>query len=81
MIGLTENGQLLLLACRCDYASRKGWTIERSAEHLASRGVENALLIDEGGDVYQHLEGETSQIQVGRTPREQVRATIIIASL
>jgi len=81
MIGITEEGQLLLLACRCDYASRKGWTIERTAKHLASRGVENALLIDEGGDVYQHLEGETKQIQVGRTPREQVRATMIVASL
>lgn len=81
MIGLTEDGQLLLLACRCDYASRRGWTIEQTAKHLASRGVENALLIDEGGDVYQHLEGQTNQIQVGRTPREQVRATMIVASL
>jgi hypothetical protein len=81
MVGLTEDGRLLLLACRCGYSSRKGWTIEQAAKHLASRGVESALLIDEGGDVYQHLEGETSQIQVGRTPREQVRATLIIASL
>jgi len=77
MVGVTEDGRLLLLACSFPYSSREGWTIEHAAEHLASRGVKNALLIDEGGDVYQHLRDERDQIQVGREPREQVRCILI----
>ena len=77
IIGVTEDGRILSLACKGPYSHRDSWKIEDAAKHLASRGVVNALLIDEGGDVYQYLQGETNQLEPGR---DQVRATFLIAT-
>jgi len=74
IIGTTNDGWLLSLACVGPYSSEDGWTINRTAEHLKSRGVTNALLIDEGGDVYQYLKGANQQLEPGR---DQVRAAFL----
>jgi hypothetical protein len=77
MVGLTHAGDILMMACRSPYSNRKGWTIERAAEHLKDRGAVDALLIDEGTDVFQCLTDAAHQLW---PKRRQVRACFIFAS-
>jgi hypothetical protein len=54
MIGLTEKqDKLLCLACEGNPARREGHVLEKAACKLRQAGAHNALLIDEGADVFQ----------------------------
>jgi hypothetical protein len=54
MVGLTKgNDKILCLACEGNPATRTGHVLEEAASILRAAGAHNALLIDEGADVFQ----------------------------
>ncbi len=54
MIGMHQNGQeILCLACQADLGRYIGLTLEDAARCLQAAGARDALLIDEGQDVFQ----------------------------
>lgn len=94
MIGLNEQkNKILSLACEgCPLpGNRSGYVLEEAVEELRQAGAENALLIDEGADVFQIalLGGNGTKVQVGRNNlnldvvipllRRRLRATLIFA--
>lgn len=83
MIGLSvDNRRLLWLACT-GLAGRQGYLVEEAAEILKKAGAHNALLIDEGFDVFQTVRDDRGmRYLVPRDPnkaRRRLRATFIAA--
>lgn len=81
MIGLSsDNRRILCLACT-GQPGKTGYTLEEAAKHLLRAGAWNALLIDEGNDVFQKVrwkkDGELVDIVQPR--RHRLRATFIVA--
>jgi len=67
-----------LFASKSKYSRRGGWTLAEASKQLLARGAVDAILIDEGGDVYQYLLGEDyKQLPPARG---QVRAMFILGS-
>jgi hypothetical protein len=55
MIGLSsDNRRILCLAC-AGQAGHTGYTLEQAANFILQAGARNALLIDEGNDVFQRV--------------------------
>ena len=93
MIGLNaEKDAILSLACQGDPrpGKRKGYVLEEAVEKLREAGAENALLIDEGADVFQIAppsNGKQVKVAGGSTDlhailpllRTRLRATLIFA--
>lgn len=90
MIGLNRAGEILCLACNGapgQLGFRRRWrpygnTVKRAAERLLGLGARNALLIDEGADVFQkaRLPQKASGLsQPMPLMRQQVRAVFIFA--
>jgi len=80
MIGLgSDNRRLLCLACMGEQEG-VGYTLEQAAEVLLRAGAQNALLVDEGGDVFQIIRGDNGCL-ADKVPRfrRRVRATFIFA--
>jgi hypothetical protein len=70
MIGLSsDNRRLLCLACT-GQASHTGYTLEQAANFMLQAGARNALLVDEGNDVFQRVRwdggGMTEMVQSKR---------------
>jgi len=82
MIGLDkERKEILCLACE-GKPGVEGYTLEQAAEELLRRGAYNALLIDEGRDVFQkvQLDGPGAPLRVTiPLKRRRLRATFIFA--
>lgn len=82
MIGLSpDNRRILCLACM-GKEEGLGYTLEQAAEVLLQAGVWNALLIDEGADVFQKVrwgDDKTLTNMMSRQLRRRVRATFIFA--
>jgi hypothetical protein len=80
MIGLSsDNRRLLSLACT-GIAGKSGYTVEEAAELLLRVGAFNALLIDQGKNVFQKVDrgdGVLADVVPGR--RRRLRATLIFA--
>jgi hypothetical protein len=94
MIGLTEkNDKVLCLACEGDPARHQKYTIEAAAGKLQEVGAHDALLMDEGVDVFQAallgLTGPKAKVASGppdlditvpldlTRPRTRLRATFL----
>jgi len=57
IIGLSADGHTLYhLACEGDRGRIEGFTLEEASEQLRAAGAQNALLIDEGDDVFQAVD-------------------------
>ena len=80
MIGLTpENRRILCLACS-GFPGKSGYLLEEAAERLLEAGAHNALLIDEGADVFQMVaEGDGQLRETLPGKRRRIRATFIFA--
>jgi hypothetical protein len=88
MIGLTKDrSQILCLACTADHRTRQGYTLTQAAEILLENGAHDALLIDEGQDVFQSVwwqgygdpEHPLDPDERVLRSRKQLRSTFIIA--
>jgi hypothetical protein len=80
MIGLSkDNRRILSLACT-GRPGKTGYTLEQAAGILLEAGAHNALLIDEGGDVFQKVKPDVGQL-IDAVPRlrQRVRASFIFA--
>lgn len=80
MIGVTrDNSQILCLACK-GTPGKSGYTLEQAAEILLQAGAWNALLIDEGDDVFQRvrLEGN-ALVELIPLKQSRLRAVFIFA--
>jgi hypothetical protein len=81
MIGLSpDNRRILCLACN-GRPGVTGYTVEQAAEILRSAGAWNALLIDEGADVFQRVRDAGGRLtdMVDRL-RRRLRGTFIFAT-
>ncbi len=80
MLGLSrDNRRLLSLAC-AGTPGRTGYTLQQAADFLRTAGAHNALLIDEGADVFQRV-GDTNGNLTDLVPRlrRRMRATFLFA--
>jgi hypothetical protein len=80
MIGLTpDNRKILCLACAGAPGGR-GYKLEEAAELLIKAGAWNALLMDEGADVFQKFRNAAGNV-VDMVPRirNRLRATFVFA--
>jgi hypothetical protein len=80
MIGLSsDNRRILCLACT-GKPGKIGYTLEQAAEVLLRAGAHNALLMDEGKDVFQKVRWEDGRLISMIPPaRHRLRAVFIIA--
>jgi hypothetical protein len=80
MLGLSsDNRRILCLACTASRDPDTGYILEDAAQQLLQAGAHNALLIDEGGDVFQTIwEAGGPRENVNRS-RGRLRATFIFA--
>lgn len=80
MIGLSaDNRRILSLACT-GKAGQNGYTLEQAAELLLNAGASNALLVDEGNDVFQKvLWSSGGLVDMVPSQRRRLRATLIFA--
>jgi hypothetical protein len=80
MIGLgPDNRRMLCLACT-GWPGRTGYTLEQAADILLRAGARDALLMDEGADVFQKVKwGDGPFMDMVRRIRRRVRATFIFA--
>jgi hypothetical protein len=81
MVGLSQdNTRLLCLACK-GVPGQTGYTLEEAAEVLLQAGAWNALLIDEGLDVFQFMRGADGELRPIIEPRRnRLRASFIMAA-
>ena len=79
LIGIDDSGNLLALAVG-GLAGRRGQTLEAATQNIKSYGATNALLIDQGDDVFQYATSEKGNYEVRVKPlRPQLRAVFIFA--
>ena len=80
MIGLSEDkNRLICLACTGKPGS-EGYKVEEAAEILMRAGAWDALLVDEGLDVFQLMLAESGQLTpMVRSDRRRLRACFIMA--
>ncbi len=86
MIGLDGLGRILCLACNGNPGQLGllpyGRTLETAARRLLNLGAQDAILVDEGGDVFQKIErpGKAGGLlEALPLRRQQVRAMLIFA--
>ncbi len=88
IIGLDGEGDLISYAWTGNYSKPPGWTIKDSAQLLINQNtieppVQDALLIDEGGDVFQKVWDEDEKKLIKKVPlkggRRQIRAAFFFA--
>jgi Phosphodiester glycosidase len=80
MIGLSEDKRRVLCLACSGKAGKTGYTLEQAAELLLQAGAHNALLIDEGEDVFQTVRDVSGRlIDVIAPKRRRVRATFVFA--
>lgn len=76
MIGLTQDNTRLLCLAAKGVPGQTGYTLEEAAKILLQAGAWNALLIDEGLDVFQFMRKEDGQLHPIIEPRRRrLRAT------
>ena len=82
MVGTRKDGGVSLLAWKGVYSKQPGWTLRMAASHIAEQSVTDAILCDEGGDVFQYFrENEDAELQSIIQPgRSQHRAVLIAAT-
>ncbi|MCX6623658.1 MAG: phosphodiester glycosidase family protein [Acidobacteria bacterium] len=76
MLGMTANGRsVLALACQGFPGEQRGFTLEEAASLFRQAGAHDALLIDEGQDAFQIVDG------VDQIPRKRrrLKACFIVA--
>lgn len=80
MVGLSQDAtRLLCLACT-GKAGETGYVLEEAAEILLRAGAWNALLIDEGGDVFQKMcDVDGRLVDMVKSERRRLRAVFVMA--
>jgi hypothetical protein len=80
MIGLSsDNRRLFGLAC-VGQAGRTGYTLEQAANFMLQAGARNALLIDEGNDVFQRVRSNGGDLKdMIPSKRRRLRSVFIFA--
>lgn len=76
MIGIRKDGSLILVAIR-GFSNRVGINVHGGAEIMRLLGAENALLIDNGGDVMMCFDGELV-LPSSEGQRERLRSIILL---
>ena len=77
MLGVSADGRrVMALACKGFPAEQRGYTLERAAAIFRAAGAAEALLIDEGEDAFQIVDGKD---QIPRPNRRRVRACFVVA--
>lgn len=88
ILGIDQKGDVISYAWTGQYSAKPGWTIQESAEDLTgpnivSPPIKDALLIDQGGDVFQKVWDKVTGQLVKRVPlgggRQQMRAVFFFA--
>jgi hypothetical protein len=80
MLGLTQDRKKLLsLACRAEMPGQDGMTLEQAAAELRRAGVWNALLIDEGLDVFHEILEDDQWRDLVPLRRNRLRSVFIFA--
>ncbi|HEX5727335.1 MAG TPA: hypothetical protein VFX98_17820 [Longimicrobiaceae bacterium] len=81
VLGILESGELLSFAWRGPYSDRRGFTIPKMVELLLSLlKVQHAILVDEGGDVFQYHGCPDDRDRTVLPPtRNKVRAMFFMA--
>ena len=80
LIGIDEHGNILVLAVG-GLAGRRGQTLEAAVQNIRSYGAINALLIDQGDDVFQYATSPNGTFESRvKLLRPQLRAVFVMAS-
>jgi hypothetical protein len=80
LIGLDEGGNILALAVG-GLAGRRGQTLEAAVQNIRSYGAVDALLIDQGDDVFQYAVSPRGTYEPRvRLLRPQLRAVFVFAT-
>jgi len=80
LIGLDNDGNLLALAVG-GLAGRRGQTLEAATQNIKSYGATNALLIDQGDDVFQYAVSENNEYKARvKLLRPQLRSVFVWAT-
>lgn len=80
VIGVDEHSNILALAVG-GLAGRRGQTLEGAVENIRSYGAANALLIDQGDDVFQYAVSPSGNYEARvKLLRPQLRAVFVFAS-
>ncbi|MGJ5814522.1 hypothetical protein [Paludibaculum fermentans] len=77
LVGVSADGRrVLALACKGFPGEQRGYTLEEAAAIFCGAGAAEALLIDEGEDAFQIVNGVD---QIPRPNRRRVRACFVVA--
>lgn len=80
MIGLSSNNRKLLLLACTGKPGKSGYILEEAAKILKQAGAWDALLVDEGADVFQFVRRDDGVLKpMVPSKRRRLRATFIIA--
>jgi hypothetical protein len=81
MIGLSYNNRRLLSLACTGITGKSGYTVEEAAELLLRAGAVNAVLIDQGKNVFQKVAHDSKDLSdVVPCRRRRLRATFIFAA-
>jgi hypothetical protein len=81
MIALSQDSRRILLMACTGKPGEAGYTVEEAAREMLTRGGHNALLIDEGNDVFQMVDSGRNIVEMIPQRRRRLRATFIVARL
>jgi len=79
MMGVQKDRGMTLLAWKGTYSERPGWTLREAAKYINEQGTTDAILCDEGADVFQYIDNKGSLDCIIPPGRSQHRAIIIVA--
>lgn len=79
MAGTRKDGGISLLAWKGTYSEIPGWTLREAAKHIMDQGTENAILCDEGADVFQYFDYNGELKCIIQPGRSQHRAVLVVA--
>ena len=79
MVGIRKGGGLSFLAWKGTYSEKPGWTVREAAEHIKEQGTIDAILCDEGADVFQYFDRDGELRCIIPPGRSQHRAVLVVA--
>lgn len=79
MVGTRNDGGLSFLAWKGTYSKKPGWTLREAAEHIKDQGTIDAILCDEGADVFQYFDHDGELKCLIPPGRSQHRAVFVVA--
>nr|VFJ49389.1 MAG: Predicted protein (DUF2233) [Candidatus Kentron sp. FM]VFJ72075.1 MAG: Predicted protein (DUF2233) [Candidatus Kentron sp. FM]VFK10506.1 MAG: Predicted protein (DUF2233) [Candidatus Kentron sp. FM] len=79
MVGLDRDGKFHMFAWNGIYSQEPGLTLRQSARIMCQHGVTDAILCDEGEDVFQYISDGNDLIPIIEPKRGQIRAALVVA--